>query len=212
MALRRAGDCERVAGRAGSRLPAWRARLAALAGEVHRSLRGRRGLGEISHMEIRVHETDEGGRMHVDLSAPLRIADRLLQHGDPLDPSEQRVGMPECCVRARQVHGHLRRPADREHTIQPLDGAGEIGVIASVTQPFCGGCTRARLSADGSLYTCLFATQAVDLRGLLRAGASDDVIAAAVAGTWTKRADRYSELRTGETGGLARIEMSYIGG
>jgi cyclic pyranopterin phosphate synthase len=92
------------------------------------------------------------------------------------------------------------------------DGSGEIGVIASVTEPFCGGCTRARLSADGSLYTCLFATQGVDLRGLLRAGASDDVVAAAVAGTWTKRADRYSEQRTGETRGLPRIEMSYIGG
>ncbi len=92
------------------------------------------------------------------------------------------------------------------------DGSGEIGVITSVTQPFCGGCTRARLSADGSLYTCLFATQGVDLRAMLRAGASDDVIAAAVAGTWTKRIDRYSELRTGETRGLPRIEMSYIGG
>jgi GTP 3',8-cyclase len=92
------------------------------------------------------------------------------------------------------------------------DGSGEIGVITSVTQPFCSGCTRARLSADGSLYTCLFATQGVDLRGLLRAGAADDVIAAAVAGTWTKRGDRYSEQRTGETRGLQRIEMSYIGG
>jgi cyclic pyranopterin phosphate synthase len=92
------------------------------------------------------------------------------------------------------------------------DGTGEIGVITSVTEPFCGGCTRARLSADGSLYTCLFATQGVDLRGLLRAGASDDVIAAAIGGTWTKRADRYSEQRTGETRGLPRIEMSYIGG
>jgi cyclic pyranopterin phosphate synthase len=92
------------------------------------------------------------------------------------------------------------------------DGSGEIGVITSVTQPFCGGCTRARLSADGSLYTCLFATQGTDLRSLLRAGASDDVLAAAIAGTWRKRVDRYSELRTGETRGLPRIEMSYIGG
>jgi cyclic pyranopterin phosphate synthase len=92
------------------------------------------------------------------------------------------------------------------------DGAGEIGVITSVTQPFCAGCTRARLSADGSLYTCLFATQGLDLRGLLRAGASDEVLAAAIAGTWSKRVDRYSELRTGETRGLPRIEMSYIGG
>jgi cyclic pyranopterin phosphate synthase len=93
-----------------------------------------------------------------------------------------------------------------------VNGGGEIGVITSVTQPFCGACTRARLSADGSLYTCLFATQGTDLRGLLRAGAGDDVLAAAIAGTWSKRIDRYSELRSGETRGLPRIEMSYIGG
>jgi cyclic pyranopterin phosphate synthase len=92
------------------------------------------------------------------------------------------------------------------------DGSGEIGVITSVTQPFCGACTRARLSADGSLYTCLFATQGTDLRALLRAGASDDALAAAIGGTWGKRTDRYSELRSGETRGLSRIEMSYIGG
>ena len=92
------------------------------------------------------------------------------------------------------------------------DGSGEIGVITSVSQPFCGDCTRARLSADGSLYTCLFATQGTDLRALLRAGAGDDVLAAAVAGTWSKRVDRYSELRSGETRGLPRIEMSFIGG
>ncbi len=92
------------------------------------------------------------------------------------------------------------------------DGGGEIGVITSVTQPFCAGCTRARLSADGSLYTCLFATQGVDLRALLRSGDGDDVLTAAVAGIWTERVDRYSELRAGETRGLPRIEMSYIGG
>jgi cyclic pyranopterin phosphate synthase len=92
------------------------------------------------------------------------------------------------------------------------DGSGEIGVITSVTQPFCGACTRARLSADGSLYTCLFATEGTDLRALLRSGAGDDVLAAAIAGTWGRRIDRYSELRSGETRGLPRIEMSYIGG
>jgi cyclic pyranopterin phosphate synthase len=92
------------------------------------------------------------------------------------------------------------------------DGTGEIGVITSVTQPFCGDCTRARLSADGALYTCLFATQGTDLRALLRSEASDDVIAAALGGVWGRRADRYSELRTAETRGMPRIEMSYIGG
>ena len=92
------------------------------------------------------------------------------------------------------------------------DGAGEVGVITSVTQPFCGDCTRARLSAEGSLYTCLFATQGVDLRGPMREGASDDELAAIIAGRWTARDDRYSELRSSRTRDLPRIEMSYIGG
>jgi cyclic pyranopterin phosphate synthase len=92
------------------------------------------------------------------------------------------------------------------------DGGGEIGIIASVTQPFCGDCTRARLSADGSLYTCLFATRGHDLRGLLRAGASDEEISDAIAGIWGRRTDRYSELRSAETADLPKVEMSYIGG
>jgi GTP 3',8-cyclase len=92
------------------------------------------------------------------------------------------------------------------------DGSGEVGVIASVTRPFCGTCTRARLSADGSLYTCLFATAGHDLRALLRAGASDDEIATAVGGIWRERTDRYSELRSAATRDLPKVEMSYIGG
>ena len=92
------------------------------------------------------------------------------------------------------------------------DGGGEIGVIASVTQPFCGDCTRARLSADGSLYTCLFATQGHDFRALLRNGASDEELAAAIAAVWGRRTDRYSELRTAVTARLNKVEMSYIGG
>jgi cyclic pyranopterin phosphate synthase len=92
------------------------------------------------------------------------------------------------------------------------DGAGEIGVIASVTQPFCGDCTRARISAEGKLYTCLFAVRGTDLRALLRGGASDDDLRDAIAGVWARRTDRYSEIRTGRTSALPRIEMSYIGG
>ena len=92
------------------------------------------------------------------------------------------------------------------------DGAGEIGVITSVTQPFCGDCTRARISAEGKLYTCLFAARGTDLRALLRSGATDEELEAAVAGIWTKRTDRYSEIRTEHTADLPRIEMSYIGG
>lgn len=93
------------------------------------------------------------------------------------------------------------------------DGAGEIGFIASVTQPFCGNCTRARLSAEGTLYTCLFAAGGVDLRALLRAGADDEAILERLAATWQTRRDRYSESRSRTTSGLGqKIEMSYIGG
>ena len=92
------------------------------------------------------------------------------------------------------------------------DGAGEIGVIASVTQPFCGACTRARLSAEGKLYTCLFANTGFDLRYLIRTGASDEALSAAIGSLWSRRDDRYSELRSGNTPPLPRIEMSYIGG
>jgi len=93
-----------------------------------------------------------------------------------------------------------------------LDGAGEIGVIASVTQPFCGDCTRVRLSADGKLYTCLFAVRGHDLRAILRSGAGDEELEEAVRAIWERRTDRYSELRTAETARLRKVEMSYIGG
>jgi cyclic pyranopterin phosphate synthase len=92
------------------------------------------------------------------------------------------------------------------------DGAGEVGVIASVTQPFCGDCTRARLSAEGKLFTCLFAVRGHDLRALIRGGASDEELEAALRTVWAGRADRYSDLRSAATGELDKVEMSYIGG
>ena len=126
-------------------------------------------------------------------------------------------------VSAREIVATI----DRELPLEPIeknypgevaerwryrDGSGEIGVIASVTQAFCADCTRARLSADGSLYTCLFATQGHDLRGLVRGEMNDAQIAEAIAAIWTSRDDRYSELRSAETVGLKKIEMSFIGG
>src|SRR3990172_8616901 len=92
------------------------------------------------------------------------------------------------------------------------DGAGEVGVISSVTQNFCGDCTRIRLSADGRLHTCLFAVAGHDVRKPLRAGASDEDIMAMLRGIWSAREDQYSELRSKATPGLPKIEMSYIGG
>ena len=92
------------------------------------------------------------------------------------------------------------------------DGSGEIGIIASVTQPFCRDCNRARLSVDGQLFTCLFATTGHDLRSLLRGGASDDDVTEAICGLWRGRSDRYSETRSAETIDLPKVEMSYVGG
>jgi GTP 3',8-cyclase len=93
-----------------------------------------------------------------------------------------------------------------------LDGAGEIGVISSVTQAFCASCTRMRLSTEGSLFTCLFAQSGHDLKALVRGGASDDEIRDEIAAVWRRRDDRYSEIRTAETARLRKVEMSYIGG
>jgi GTP 3',8-cyclase len=104
------------------------------------------------------------------------------------------------------------RPDSTARRWRYLDGAGEIGVVASVTQPFCGGCSRARLSAEGRLYTCLFAARGHDLRAPLRLGATDEELAEQLRSIWTRRTDRYSELRTSETASLPKVEMSYIGG
>jgi cyclic pyranopterin phosphate synthase len=93
-----------------------------------------------------------------------------------------------------------------------LDGAGEIGVISSVTQAFCASCNRMRLSTEGSLYTCLFAQAGHDLKSLIRAGASDTELRNEIAAVWQGRADRYSEIRTSQTAPLKKVEMSYIGG
>ena len=92
------------------------------------------------------------------------------------------------------------------------DGAGEIGVISSVTQAFCATCNRMRLSTEGSLFTCLFGQSGHDLKGLLRGGASDEQIRDEIAAVWQRRDDRYSEIRTAETARLRKVEMSYIGG
>jgi GTP 3',8-cyclase len=89
---------------------------------------------------------------------------------------------------------------------------GEVGVIASVTQPFCGNCTRARLSAEGRLFTCLFSLRGHDLRGLLRGGATDEELHGAIGRIWAARKDRYSEIRSAHTVDLPKVEMSYIGG
>ncbi|MBS0352547.1 MAG: GTP 3',8-cyclase MoaA [Proteobacteria bacterium] len=119
----------------------------------------------------------------------------------------------------RRIHAEFPlEPVDPNYTGEVAerwrykDGAGEIGVISSVTQAFCSTCTRARLSTEGRLYTCLFAQSGHDLRTLLRNGRSDAELSAAIGHIWRGRGDRYSEIRTAETAALRKIEMSYIGG
>jgi GTP 3',8-cyclase len=104
------------------------------------------------------------------------------------------------------------KPGEVAERYRYLDGQGEIGIIASVSRPFCGACDRARLSADGQLYTCLFATRGHDLRSLVRGDASDAGLEAALRAIWETRDDRYSEIRSAETVELPKVEMSYIGG
>ncbi|MBV9119548.1 MAG: GTP 3',8-cyclase MoaA [Chloroflexi bacterium] len=121
----------------------------------------------------------------------------------------------------------IARRIDRELPIEPLDanylgevarryryrdGGGEIGLITSVTQPFCASCSRARLSSEGRLYTCLFATSGTDLRQLLRSGADDSELVSAIGDVWRVREDRYSEIRTAATSIRPKVEMSHIGG
>jgi len=103
-------------------------------------------------------------------------------------------------------------PGEVANRWRHADGSGEVGVIASVTKPFCGDCTRVRLSAEGSIYTCLFASAGSDFRALLRDGGTDADLDALVRSVWTARTDRYSEIRSRATRARTRIEMSYIGG
>ena len=148
---------------------------------------------------------------------------RILRFIEYMDVGSSNGWRLDDVVSAREIVATI----DRELPLEPIeknypgevaerwryrDGSGEIGVIASVTQAFCADCTRARLSADGSLYTCLFASQGHDLRGLVRGDMTDSQIADAIAAIWTSRDDRYSELRSEETAGLKKIEMSFIGG
>ena len=129
---------------------------------------------------------------------------------DEVVPAREIVAMIDRELPLEPAEPSYRGEVARRYSYR--DGSGEIGLIASVTQPFCGDCTRARLSADGKLYTCLFAVKGHDLRKLLRAGAKDEEIDEAIGRVWTARTDRYSEIRSSKTADLPKVEMSYIGG
>ncbi len=147
----------------------------------------------------------------------------ILRFIEYMDVGNTNQWQPDEVVTAVEV---LRR-IDSRYPLEPLpptyhgevaqrwryrDGQGEIGVIASVSKPFCGGCSRARLSPEGKLYTCLFASRGYDLRGPLRQGASDEELRNLVGGIWEARSDRYSELRASRPPDAVKVEMSHIGG
>jgi GTP 3',8-cyclase len=159
----------------------------------------------------------------LSLAEHFRGSDHVLRFIEYMDVGSTNGWRLEDVVSAEEIVRRIsdRWPLEPVPTHRPdatarrwryLDGAGEIGVVASVTQPFCGGCSRARLSSEGRLYTCLFAAGGHDLRTPLRVGASDEELAERLRSIWTRRTDRYSELRTAETATLPKVEMSYIGG
>jgi cyclic pyranopterin phosphate synthase len=129
---------------------------------------------------------------------------------DDVVPADEIVKMIDAVMPLEPIPADY--PGEVARRYRYRNGSGEVGVVGSVTLPFCGDCTRARLSADGKLYTCLFATSGHDLRRVVRASASDDEVAAAITTVWAARTDRYSEVRSADTVGLPKVEMSYIGG
>jgi cyclic pyranopterin phosphate synthase len=129
---------------------------------------------------------------------------------DDVVPAAEIVARVAAVFPVEPIEPNYRGEVARRYRL--VDGSAEIGVIASVTQPFCGDCTRARLSADGRLFTCLFAAVGTDLRGPLRAGEDDAKLAARIGGIWQTRVDRYSELRAGLPSATRKAEMSYLGG
>ena len=129
---------------------------------------------------------------------------------DDVVPAEELVSRIDAFMPLEPVPAQYRGEVAGRYRY--VDGTGELGVIASVTRPFCGDCTRARLSAEGSLYTCLFAVAGTDLKGPMRAGATDTELADLVRSVWAVRADRYSELRSEATEKLPKVEMFALGG
>ena len=161
----------------------------------------------------------------LDLLAHFRGTGVIVRFIEYMDVGTRNHWNPALVVPSRELAAMISarwplQPRDREYRGEVAerhvfaDGTGEVGFISSVSQPFCGDCSRARISSDGSFYTCLFATQGVDLRAPLRAGASDEELYELVRNVWTVRRDRYSELRASmrHTADLHKVEMNYIGG
>ena len=158
-----------------------------------------------------------------DMARHFRNTDKIVRFIEYMDVGTTNGWRMEDVVPGREIAAMI----SREWPIEPVsrnyfgevaerwrykDGAGEIGIITSVSNPFCRSCTRARISAEGELYTCLFAAVSFDVRKLMRGGATDAELRDAIANVWRARTDRYSEVRSAATAGLRKVEMSHIGG
>ncbi|MBI4336678.1 MAG: GTP 3',8-cyclase MoaA [Chloroflexi bacterium] len=160
----------------------------------------------------------------VDLARHFKGTGIVVRFIEYMDAGTRNGWRPEQVVPGQDVIGRISAvmplepiapayPGEVANRYRYKDGSGEVGIITAVSAPFCGDCTRARLSTEGKLYTCLFAFQGHDLRGPLRAGASDEQLASLIVGTWRARSDRYSELRAMQAAaGARKIEMYQIGG
>jgi len=195
---------------------------------LDRVLDGLRAAREAGLTPIKVNAVIERGvndTQVLDLARHFRGTDVVLRFIEFMDVGTRNDWRPALVVPSREIRDAL----DAEYPLRALapthagevarryayaDGAGEVGFISSVTQPFCGGCTRARLSSDGIFYTCLFATAGTDFRALLRGGADDAALRSRIRAVWQGRDDRYSELRRLSADGEKprKIEMYYIGG
>jgi cyclic pyranopterin phosphate synthase len=161
----------------------------------------------------------------LDLARHFRGTGVVVRYIEYMDVGNRNEWRPELVVPSHELHDAISaawpllplaptQAGEVAARYAYADGSGEIGFISSISQPFCGGCTRARLSSDGIFYTCLFATAGTDFRAALRAGADDETIARLIRDVWRAREDRYSELRArpGHAAQLHKIEMYYIGG
>ena len=170
-----------------------------------------------------VVQRDINGDKVVDMAKAFRGTGHIVRFIEYMDVGTSNGWRMDDVVPAREIVAAINErwpieplpgahPGEVANRWRYLDGAGEIGVIASVTEPFCGDCSRLRLSSERRMFTCLFATGGTDLRGPLRTGASDDEITELITARWERREDRYSEERSGIPLGLPKVEMSYIGG
>lgn len=159
----------------------------------------------------------------LEMAEYFRNSGHILRFIEYMDVGNSNGWRLEDTVTAKEIHDIVQAqwpldpvdpnyPGEVANRYRYRDGAGEIGIIASVSQPFCGGCSRARLSAAGKLYTCLFTSLGHDFRKRLRDGASDEEISSFLHSLWSLRKDRYSEVRSDDTVGLEKVEMSHIGG